>query len=124
MRLTVLVLVASLASSGVCAAQARSPNVQLPAQRPLAQQPNLQLAPATALDIQRLSNENQALRLRVDALVGALRTYGRCERIRVQAESEAEVGPGESVKVQPPAALFDDCQGGEEDNLRILEDIQ
>lgn len=118
MRLTVLVLVASLASSGVCAAQARSPNVQLPAQRPLAQQPNLQLAPATALDIQRLSNENQALRLRVDALVRALRTYGQCERTRVLAEGQS----GESVAIQPPASLY--CGGSEEEHLEILQDIQ
>ena len=118
MRLSVLVLVASLASAGVCAAQARNPNVPLPAQRPIAQQLNVQVAPATALDIQSLRNENQALRLRIDALVKALNTYGLCERRRVHAEGQS----GDSVAIQPPQLLA--CGGGEEAHLRILEDIR
>lgn len=116
MRLSVLVFAASLASAGVCAAQVRSPNpnVTIPAQ-----QPHVQVAPATALDIQALRNENQALRQRVDALVQALNTYGLCERLRVQAEGQS----GNSVAVGQPLLLA--CGGyGEEEHLRILEDIQ
>jgi hypothetical protein len=78
----------------------------------------VQLAPATALDIQRLHNENQELRLRVDALVRALNTYGLCERTRVHAEGQS----GDSVTIQPPQLIA--CGGSEESNLRILEEIQ
>lgn len=114
MRLSVLVLAASLASAGVCAAQVRSPNVTIPAP-----QPQLQAAPASVLDIQALRNENQALRQRVDALVQALNTYGLCERMRVHAEGQS----GNSLAVGQPPLLA--CGGnGEEAHLRILEEIQ
>lgn len=93
-------------------------------QRPAAQAPvaaNLRIAPATAIDVAALRDENSALRARLDRVTEALERYANCETQRLAAQQAAQNSQaGDSVTIAPPASLW--C-GTQEANLLLLKNL-